>query len=43
MFEFLFQDRNKELRSTAEMIAVELEKLNLSKLEIGISTEHSAE
>lgn len=34
MFEFLFQDRNKELRSTAEMIAVELEKLNLSKLAI---------
>lgn len=34
MFEFLFQDRNKELRSTAEMIAVELEKLNLSKFGI---------
>lgn len=34
MFEFLFRDRNKELRSTAEMIAVELEKLNLSKLAI---------
>ena len=34
MFEFLFQDKNKELRSTAEMIAVELEKLNLSKFGI---------
>lgn len=34
MFEFLFQDKNKELRSTAEMIVVELEKLNLSKFGI---------
>ena len=34
MFDFLFQDRNKEIRSLAEIIAVDMEKLNLSKLAI---------
>ena len=34
MFDFLFQDRNKEIQSLAEIIAVDMEKLNLSKLAI---------
>lgn len=34
MFGFLFQDRNKEIQSLAEIIAVDMEKLNLSKLAI---------
>ena len=34
MFDFLFQDRNKEIHSLAEIIAVDMEKLNLSKLAI---------
>lgn len=34
MFDFLFQDRNKEMQSLAEIIAVDMEKLNLSKLAI---------
>ena len=34
MFDFLFQDRNKEIQSLAEIIAVDMEKLNLSKLTI---------
>ena len=34
MFDFLFQDRNREIRSLAEIIAVDMEKLNLSKLAI---------
>ena len=34
MFDFLFQDRNKQIRSLAEIIAVDMEKLNLSKLAI---------
>ena len=34
MFDFLFQDRNKEILSLAEIIAVDMEKLNLSKLAI---------
>lgn len=34
MFDFLFQDRNKEIQSLAEIIAIDMEKLNLSKLAI---------
>lgn len=34
MFDFLFRDRNKEIQSLAEIIAVDMEKLNLSKLAI---------
>lgn len=34
MFDFLFQDRNKEIQSLAEIIAVDMEKMNLSKLAI---------
>ena len=34
MFDFLFQDRNKEIQSLAEIIAVDMEKLNPSKLAI---------
>ena len=34
MFDFLFQDMNKEIQSLAEIIAVDMEKLNLSKLAI---------
>lgn len=34
MFNFLFRDRNKEIQSLAEIIAVDMEKLNLSKLAI---------
>ena len=34
MFDFLFQDRNKEIQSLAEISAVDMEKLNLSKLAI---------
>ena len=34
MFDFLFQDRNKEIQSLAEIIAVDMAKLNLSKLAI---------
>ena len=34
MFDFLFQYRNKEIQSLAEIIAVDMEKLNLSKLAI---------
>lgn len=34
MFDFLFKDRNKEIQSLAEIIAVDMEKLNLSKLAI---------
>ena len=34
MFDFLFQDRNKEIQSLAGIIAVDMEKLNLSKLAI---------
>lgn len=34
MFDFLFQDRNKEIQSLAEIIAVDMEKLNLSKFAI---------
>lgn len=34
MFNFIFQNRDKELRSLAEIISVDLEKLNLSKLAI---------
>lgn len=34
MFDFLFQKKNKEMQSMAEVIALDLEKLNLSKLAI---------
>ena len=34
MFDFLFQKKNKEMQSMAEIIALDLEKLNLSKLAI---------
>lgn len=34
MFDFLFRDRNKEIQSLAEIIAIDMEKLNLSKLAI---------
>ncbi len=34
MFNFLFWNRDKEVQSLAEIIAVDLEKLNLSRLEI---------
>lgn len=34
MFEFLFQDRNKEMKSLEEIIAVDMAKVNLSKLSI---------
>ena len=37
MFDFLFQDRNKEIQSLAEIIAVDMEKLNLSKLAMMIA------
>lgn len=34
MFDFLFQKKNKEMQSMAEIITLDLEKLNLSKLAI---------
>ena len=34
MFDFLFQDRNKEIQSLAEIIAVDMEKLNLSSIRV---------
>ena len=34
MFDFLFWNRDKEVQSLAEVIAVDLTKLNLSRLEI---------
>ncbi len=34
MFNFLFFNRDKEIKSLAEVIAVDLDKLNLSKLAI---------
>lgn len=34
MFNFFIQDRKKEMLSLAEIIAVDLEKINLSKLAI---------
>jgi len=34
MFNFLFQDRNKEIQSLAEVISLDMAKVNLSKLAI---------
>ena len=34
MFDFLFQNKNKEIQSMAELITIDLQKLNLSKLAI---------
>lgn len=34
MFDFLFQNKNKEMQSMAELITLDLQKLNLSKLAI---------
>lgn len=34
MLDFLFQKKNKEMQSMAEIITLDLEKLNLSKLAI---------
>ena len=34
MFDFRFKKKNKEMQSMAEIITLDLEKLNLSKLAI---------